>query len=475
MCVDRLFQASLLTLYINSGIVPDVWSDTPSPGDSEGSPKRWTRFTRWLKPGLGVKRWMGLGVIGTALIGLGVAVLLLDYYRNHPESNLLAMLSMRNLPRWLRAAVLSLSGIGLLVVAVYKMNQALLEPYVRPGRSIVDAVAQHRRLGRGPKIVAIGGGTGLSTLLRGLKAYSGNLSAIVTVADDGGSSGRLRRSLGLPPPGDVRSCLAALSDDEDLLTQLFQYRFLQGEELGGHSFGNLFIAALAGVTGSFEKGVVEAGRVLGIQGRVLPSTLSDVALVAEKISTREAVRVEGESQIPSVPGRIQHIQLKPADPPAYPDTIQALLGADMIVIGPGSLFTSILPNLLVRDIAQALRASRAFRVFVCNIGSQPGETDGFTCQDHIDALEQHVGQGLVDLVVINDSVPLDLPDHVEAVTPSGEAHLSLPMYAADVADLDHPGRHDHTKLADVLIALLEERTGPLELEQRIGHNNDGGN
>jgi hypothetical protein len=267
---------------------------------------------------------MGLGIIGTALIGLGVAVLLLDYYRNHPESSLLAVLSMRDLPRWLRAVVLSFSGIGLLVAAMYKLNQALLEPYVRPGRSVVDVVAQHRRLGKGPKIVAIGGGTGLSTLLRGLKTYSGNLSAIVTVADDGGSSGRLRKSLGLPPPGDVRSCLAALSDDEDLLTQLFQYRFMQGEELGGHSFGNLLIAALAGVTGSFEKGVVEAGRVLGIQGRVLPSTLSDVALVAEKISTDEAVRVEGESRIPSVPGRIKQIQLKPSDPPAYPDTIQAV-------------------------------------------------------------------------------------------------------------------------------------------------------
>jgi uncharacterized cofD-like protein len=355
---------------------------------------------------------------------------------------------------------------------MYKMNQALLEPYVRPGRSVVDAVAHHRKLGKGPKIVAIGGGTGLSTLLRGLKAYSGNLSAIVTVADDGGSSGRLRRSLGLPPPGDVRSCLAALSADEDLLTQLFQYRFLQGEELGGHSFGNLLIAALAGVTGSFEKGVVEAGRVLGIQGRVLPSTLSDVALVAEKISTEEAVRVEGESQIPSVPGRIKHIQLKPADPPAYPDTIQAILGADMIIIGPGSLFTSILPNLLVRDIAEAVRSSRAFRVFVCNIGSQPGETDGFTCQDHIDALEQHSGSGMVDLVLVNDVAPGILPDQVEAVMAPGDSQLSLPMYAADIADRERPGRHNHTRLAEVLIELLEERTGPLELEARGGNHNN---
>jgi uncharacterized cofD-like protein len=245
---------------------------------------------------------------------------------------------------------------------------------------------------------------------------------------------------------------------------------MQGDELGGHSFGNLFIAALAGVTGSFEKGVVEAGRVLGIQGRVLPSTLSDVALVAEKISTEEAVRVEGESQIPTVPGRIKQIQLKPSDPPAYPGTIQAILGADMIVIGPGSLFTSILPNLLVRDIAEAVRSSRAFRVFVCNIGSQPGETDGFTCQDHIDALEQHIGPGLVDLVLVNDTSPGGLPQEVEAVLAMEDTQLTLPMYAADIADRDHPGRHHHIRLAEVLIELLEERTGPLELESRNGNN-----
>ena len=203
---------------------------------NQNSAPRWRRFVRWLEPGIGVKRWLGLMVIGTALIGLGLAIVLLDIYRAHPESPWLALLSLSGLPRWLRVLILGGVGIGLLIFAVVALNRTLLAPYLRPGKPIVDAVSKHRRLGRGPRIVTIGGGTGLSILLRGLKRYSGNLTAIVTVADDGGSSGRLRRSLGLPPPGDIRACIAALSDDEDLLTQLFRYRFLEGEELNGHSF-----------------------------------------------------------------------------------------------------------------------------------------------------------------------------------------------------------------------------------------------
>ncbi|MCK4693330.1 MAG: YvcK family protein, partial [Anaerolineales bacterium] len=281
---------------------------------------QWRRLGRWLKPGLGVKRWLLVLVVGTTLIGLGLAVLLLDIYRAYPESPWLALLSLSALPRWLRALVLSLAGLSLLLIAVFSLNRTLLAPYIRPGKSVVEAVAQHRRLERGPKIVTIGGGTGLSTLLRGLKRHTGNLTAIVTVTDDGGSSGRLRRSLGLPPPGDIRACIAALSDDEDLLTQLFQYRFVEGDELNGHSFGNLFIAALAGVTGSFDQGIMEAARILSIRGKVLPSTLKDVTLVADKIPSlaSEAFRIKGESLIPETSGRIRRVHLEPNDPPAYP-------------------------------------------------------------------------------------------------------------------------------------------------------------
>ncbi|MFP3854636.1 MAG: uridine diphosphate-N-acetylglucosamine-binding protein YvcK, partial [Anaerolineales bacterium] len=329
--------------------------------ETEGR-SRWTSRLRqlwlWIQPGLGVKRWLLLMIAGTALIGLGLAIVLLDYYRGHPDSTLLFYLSLQVLPRWLRALVLGGSGVALLLLAVVEINRSLLAPYMSPGRSLVEVVTEHRRLGRGPNIVAIGGGHGLATLLRGLKKHSTNLTAIVTMADDGGSSGRLRRSLGLPPPGDVRNCIAALSDDEKLLTQLFQYRFHEGEELEGHAFGNLFIAALAGVTGSFDRGLLEAGRILSIRGTVLPSTLADIALLADKTPLRDvqAVRIEGESRITGAPGKIRRVYLEPNDPSAYPLSIQAILNADMIIVGPGSLYTSILPNLLVPDITRAILA-----------------------------------------------------------------------------------------------------------------------
>jgi uncharacterized cofD-like protein len=453
-----------LTLFGVSGIVDSVQSEIKGHNSNGNPPSRLRLIARWLQPGIGVKRWLGLMVIGTALIGLGLAFVLLDIYRASPDSPWLAILSLRALPRWLRALILGGVGILILALAIVSMNRTLLAPYMRPGRSVVDAISRHRRLGKGPRIVAIGGGTGLSTLLRGLKKRTGNLTAIVSVADDGGSSGRLRRSLGLPPPGDIRACLAALSADEDLLTQLFQYRFRAGEELTGHSFGNLFIAALTGVIGSFEGGVLEAGRVLGIQGQVVPSTASQIELVADKALSNNggAVRIEGESNIPVLPGQIRRVHIEPNDPQAYPPAIQAILAADMIVLGPGSLYTSIIPNLLVPDIAKAIKASRAFKVFVCNIATQPGETDRLDCCEHLDALGSHVGSVLVDTVVANDFLSMELPDGFLPVDPALDKIFPVPVYNEDLVDRDQPTRHDEDILADVLIALLEERTGPLD-------------
>jgi uncharacterized cofD-like protein len=455
----------MLTLSALSGIVVNVEKVDNDYNGNGVKPSRLRRIIRWLEPGLGVKRWLFILVLSTALIGLGLAVILIDIYRNSPESPWIVFLSMRALPRWARALIFGLSGLVMLLFAVFKLNRNLLAPYLRPGKPIVDAVSKHRKLGRGPKIVALGGGTGLATLLRGLKRHTGNLTAIVTVADDGGSSGRLRQSLSIPPPGDLRNCLAALSDDEDLLTQLFQYRFLEGEELNGHSFGNLFIAALAGVTGSFDQGLLDAGRVLSIRGRVIPSTLSDVVLVADKapVLAHAAIRVEGESRIPEVPGQIHRVQLEPNDPPAYPGAIQAILNADMIVIGPGSLFTSILPNLLVPDIVQAIRAASGFKAYVCNVAIQKGETEGFSCQQHIEAIQNHVGPDLVDTVIANNG-QLDEPlEGVSIVDPMIDPRMMVPIYMADLIDRDRPWRHDSQLLAETLIALLEERTGPLEL------------
>jgi uncharacterized cofD-like protein len=454
-----------LTLSLGDGIVDFVQEkkDISSP---DGRLRRsWALLTRWLEPGLGVKRWLAALVLGTAMVGLGLAIVLLDAYRAHPESPILTLLSLRALPRIIRALLLGSAGVGLMVFSIFKLNTALLAPYVQPGHSLVDAVARYRRMGRGPKIVAIGGGTGLSTLLRGLKKHTGNLTAIVSVADDGGSSGRLRQALGLPPPGDIRACLAAMSEDEDLLTQLFQYRFRQGEELLGHSFGNLFIAALSSVTGSFEEGVREAGRVLGVAGQVLPATSANIALIADKTLAiaGEAIRIEGESRIPSIPGRIRRVQLEPVDPPAYPAAIQAILSADMIIIGPGSLYTSILPNLLVPRLAEAIETSRAFKVFVCNIATQKGETDHLNCCQHLEAIEAHIERNLVDMVVANDNLEHLPGDEVELVDPGLDQPISVPIYTTDLIDTHIPTRHDSDKLAETLIALLEERTGPLEL------------
>jgi uncharacterized cofD-like protein len=458
-----------LTSDSNSGIVHSVKRSGGQARENGKQEDNLHILWRWLQPGLGVKRWIGLMILGAALIGLGVAYFLLDIYRTANYSPWLDVVTLRALPRWLRALLLGTSGISLLLLSVFRLNRGLLAPFVRPGRHVVEAVAEHRRLERGPKIVAIGGGTGLSTLLRGLKVHSSNLTAIVTVADDGGSSGRIRRTMGLPPPGDLRNCLAALSDDEDLLTQLFQYRFAQEGDLDGHTFGNLFIAALAGVNGSFDRGILEAGKVLAIRGRVLPATLVNVGLVADKSPALDvrAVRIEGESRIPDMPGRIRHVQLEPNNPAAYPETLHAILNADMIVIGPGSLYTSVIPNLLVPEITAAIRASRAFKVYVCNVATQPGETDGYDCVEHLAALDSHVGRGLVDVMVVNDRIRDGLPEGSSPVSDGRQgAAATVPVYATDLIDENRAWRHDSAKLARTLIDLLEERTGPLETPAR---------
>lgn len=402
---------------------------------------------------------------GAGLIGLGLAILLVDIYRAYPGFPLDFARQIEGVPAWLAAAALAVLGLILLVLSVSRLNRSLLAPYIRPGRSVVEEMVELRRLERGPRIVTIGGGTGLSTLLRGLKVHTSNLTAVVTVADDGGSSGRIRRSTGLPAPGDLRSCLAALSDDEHLLTKLFHYRFAEGELLDGHSFGNLFIAALAQVTGSFDRAILDAGRVLAIKGKVLPATLADLSLMADKSHEPipESIEVEGESRIPEVPGTIRRVRLKPNDPPAYPGAIHGILNADMIVIGPGSLYTSIMPNLLVPDIAEAVRASRAFKVFVCNVATQKGETDGYDALRHLRALEEHVGPALVDLLLINDRYPVEEPDGAEWVKLGDDDALWVPVHLADLIDEDRPLRHHSVKLAATLMDLLEERTGPIEI------------
>lgn len=426
-----------------------------------------SRSLRWLVPGLGVKRWLIPIILGTTMVGVGLAVLILDVYRTAPDTwwlPLLSVASLRSLERPIRALIFGFIGAVLILGGIWGLYSSILAPYRRPGHLVVDELAVHRRRERGPRIVAIGGGNGLSTLLRGLKAYTYNITAVVTVADDGGSSGRLRRSMGILPPGDIRNCLAALSNDEALLAQLFQYRFPTGDgDMEGHSFGNLFITALADITGSFEEAVAESGRVLSVHGSVLPATLRDVTLTADMVlpHTISEVRVEGESTIPKYAGKVRRVWLDPANPPAYPGVIQAILNAELIVIGPGSLYTSILPNLLVPDIVSAIRTSRALKIYVCNVATEPGETESYSCDDHIRALEEHVGSDLIELIVCNTNTESQLPEGTEWVLPQDDLDVDHAVYRADLVDLENPWRHDSEKIAQVLMDLYQERTGPL--------------
>ncbi len=363
------------------------------------------QWFKWLAPGLLVKRWLLISASGVVLASLGLAIwtgmtpifFLLQLLRNF-----LTWLA-EVLPNYVSGPIVIAGGILLILWGQTRSLNSITQVLMPEGNEeLVDRLLNHRRLNRGPKIVAIGGGTGLSNLLRGLKDYSAKITAIVTVADDGGSSGRLRREIGVLPPGDIRNCLAALADEEKLLTELFQYRFQAGDGLIGHSFGNLFLTAMSDIAGDLEQAIAASSKVLAVRGEVLPATLSDVSLWAELADGR---RIEGESSITEANGKILKIGCTPANPPALPRAVEALREADFIIIGPGSLYTSVIPNLLVREIAEAIANSQVPRIYVCNIMTQPGETDGYSVADHIRAIDRACGRPLFDAVVVQGKVP----------------------------------------------------------------------
>ena len=411
---------------------------------------------KWLYPGLGVKRWLFLSLMGTVFIALGLAFLIRGLFpdRNYPLY--LRYLLLMFLPyRW-RAMSFGVLGLGLFVLGIVKLNQALLRPFVPAGRNVVEVLYRYQRRNQGIRVVTIGGGHGMYTLLRGLKEYTSNITAIVTVADDGGSSGRLRRELGILPPGDFRNCIAALAETEDLMTALFQYRFAGSSGLGGHSFGNLFIAAMAEVTGSFEKGLEESSRVLAVRGRVLPATLEAVTLCAEVAQYEDGEiigwkHVVGESQIPKSGGKIMRVYLQPNDVQAYPEVLRAILEAELILAGPGSLYTSVLPNLLVRQIVDALWATRAPKVYIANVATQHGETDGYTLGDHVRALHEHIGREIFHTILYNTNYTPPLPQGVEWVLPGPEDAELYTLIGADIVDEQVPWRHDPQKLARAVV------------------------
>lgn len=369
------------------------------------APRKINGWFKWLSPGLFVKRWLLISATGVILTALGLAI----WARLTPISRIIELMAKiletiaNFIPNHVSGPLAIFLGLFLVFWGQSRTVSSITE-VLKPNNdeNLVDVIINHRRLNKGPKIVAIGGGTGLSTLLRGMKLYSNNITAIVTVADDGGSSGRLRREMGVLPPGDIRNCLSALAAEEQLLTELFKYRFQAGNGLNGHSFGNLFLTAMSEITGDLETAVVESSKVLAIRGRVLPATLNDMRLWAQMEDGRI---IEGESNIPEAKGRIKQIGCFPRYPRALPAAIEAIKQADFLIIGPGSLYTSVIPNLLVPEIRQAIRQTTVPRIYVCNIMTQPGETDNYTVGDHIMAIDKACGQKLFDAVLVQKHLP----------------------------------------------------------------------
>ena len=424
---------------------------------------------RWLRPGVGIKRWLAVVLVGELMLALALAIVIRQVYRDMPAGSpvteLLDALTLQGLP--LEARFLILVGVGLAVFlfGVWRLFRVLLEPFSVGREPLAELLYQKRWRMRGPRVVTIGGGTGMSTLLRGLKELTSNITAVVTVADDGGSSGKLRKELGVPPMGDIRNCIAALADAEPAMTQLLHYRFSQNGRdahlaaaggLEGHAFGNLLIAALTEIEGDFEEAVRQSNRVLAVRGSVVPAAPVPVTLHAE---LADGTMIDGQSAVARAQG-IARVWITPSEAQACREAIAAIEAAELIVLGPGSLFTSLLPSLLVPGIRQAIAGSPAPCVYVCNVATQVGETEGFALSDHLAALRRHGLDALLDGIVVNDNFNARAP----AGYPAAPVRIDMPergqrppIFARDIVDDGNAHHHDPAKLAGVLVALLDQR------------------
>ena len=406
---------------------------------------------KWLYPGIGIKRWIGLGAFGVILVIVGSAGLRAEEY-------------------WLVKAldtIVFISGIIILILGIKRMLLSFIMAFVpsQKDNDLVDILYQRKQLSRGPKIVAVGGGTGLSVLLSGLKEYTSNITAIVTVADDGGSSGRIRQQFDILPPGDIRNCLVALADASTLMRDLFQFRFDEGSELSGHSFGNLFITVMTRLTGDFDKAIKETSKVLALRGQVIPSTLNNVVLVAEHM---DGSITEGENKIPKARKPINRVYLKPVssvtEPVATPEAVKAVQEAQVIVMGPGSLYTSIIPNLLIKEITEAIAASGAIKVYVCNAMTQPGETDNFNASEHIKILLKHSHARIFDYCILNNGeISKEILKRYEQegsyrVVNDTRNIINMGYRAIeeDVIISEDVVRHDPAKLAKIVLGFIDE-------------------
>jgi uncharacterized cofD-like protein len=422
---------------------------------------------KWLYPGMRVKRWIFLAICGAVLLGAGLvavtdtglltgAVRMISFWDIH--MNWLAPVTLTGL-------VFMIIGLTAVIFGFRNTIKSITEVLIpENAQTLSHIIYEKQYLKKGPKIVVIGGGTGLSTMLRGLKHYTSNITAIVTMADDGGSSGQLRGELGILPPGDIRNCLVALADTESLMEELFQHRFSNCNGLSGHSVGNLFIAGMTQIAGDFQTAVKEMGRVLAIRGQVLPVTLKHVILCAE---LENGTIIEGESNIPRMQQKINRVFLRPGDCEPVPEAFTAIAEADLIILGPGSLYTSVIPNLLVRGVADAVAQSPAVTVYACNIMTQPGETDGYTASDHIRAIHQHAGSGLIDYAIVNvEDIPRKLLRKyrndgaipVRADIKEMEQMKVVPVCEDLIFESDVV-RHDSVKLAGAIIGLIGHLRG----------------
>lgn len=345
--------------------------------------KKRIKIAKWFYPGLRVKRWL-------SLLSLSLFFLVYAAVRLYFDTVLLL--------RVFNTLLLVISFIGVIISLSSLMHSFFQAVYPQNQRGMIDLIYEKRFLAKGPKVVAIGGGTGLSTLLEGLKEYTANITAIVTVADEGGSSGRLRQEFGILPPGDIRNCLVSLAEVPQLMRDLFQYRFKEGEGIRGHSFGNIFITAMTQVTGSFRDAIKESSIVLAIRGKVLPSSLLSLRIKADYA---DGTTTEGEDKIPVNKSNIKKLSLIPESAKPNPEAVAAVRDADIIIFGPGSLFTSVIPNLLIKELKEEITRRQVMKIYICNVMTQEGETDNYTASDHLEKIISHTNKNLINCCLVN--------------------------------------------------------------------------
>jgi uncharacterized cofD-like protein len=402
-------------------------------------------FIKLLYPGIRLKRWLFTSFVGIVIIGFGVVCALSDY-------NFVKGFSF----------IIILCGMVFVVLGIGKMIVSLITIFLpKREQDLVNILYQRRYLEKGPKIVAIGGGHGLSHLLLGLKEYTSNLTAIVTVADSGGSSGRLREEFNIVAPGDIRNCLVALADAPALMGELFQYRFSADSQLQGHNFGNLFLTAMFKLTGGdFNKAVEESSKVLAIRGKVVPSTVTNVHLVAEYL---DGSITHGEAKIPKPGISIKRVFLNPDDAKPTKEALEAIEEAEIIVMGPGSLYTSVIPNLIINGVADSIAKASAFKIYVCNVMTQLGETEGYSASDHLKAIIAHSNRHAINACILNNSpIPQEALERyktenaypVEADVEKVK-EMGIKVHATDLISFKDYVRHDSQKLISALIKVIE--------------------